>query len=192
MNEPSVSSSSSYEYVVSGLSDRQKKTRKILLLLLYIAIFVLLWLPGFFREYGWILPYPAILLYLCLSATVTLIVWKYTWKYTSVEYEYSIFSGDLTVSRILGNSALRHVCTLNVKTIDSAFPQDEAHRERVTRFSPEKTFFAASSQSSPLLYAVLYHNESDEKRMLLIDLDDRALRLLKSLNLPAVELRRTC
>ena len=105
-----------------------------------------------------------------------------TWRLTQVEYEYSFFSGTLTVSRILGGRSRRELAKVTIREIGEIFPCDGEHSAQIDRFGAQKTLLAASSSDAPDLYALLWRAEDGTACALFLEANEKARRILRYYN----------
>ena len=102
-----------------------------------------------------------------LIALLPLALWIlvfFTWRFVSVEYEYSITSGTLTFCKIYNNRARRKFLEITLRDAVCIAPLDGArYSEQATAWHPEREFCAVSSWSAPHIYMILFEL-SDRKR----------------------------
>ena len=171
---------STYEYTV-----RQKITGKwlaarILLILFYVlyVVGVLLW--GMHMQI--IAP---LLAFVPLSLWVIVFI---TWRYTAVEYEYSITSGTLTFTKVYGNRSRKRVISLTLKDAARIAPLDSAEElARANAWRPKKQFTAVSSLYADNIYFILFEYTNRKERekcraILYFEATDRALQICRYYN----------
>jgi hypothetical protein len=168
-----------YEYIVS-----EKKTPLLLFKRAALIVFYALW------AIGWLLAGVMIKLIVPLLAFIPISLWILvflTWRYTQVEYEYSFFSGELTVSRVLGGRTRRTLCTIKLRDIELLIPcSSDDDAVRIDRFSPQRVLFAASSEDSPTLFAALFKNEDGTPTALYFEPDEKARKIVRYYNATAI------
>ncbi len=102
-----------------------------------------------------------------LVALIPVFTWMlvfFTWRYVSVEYEYSITSGELTFSKIFGNRSRRTVLKLMLRDAIKIAPLDsEEERKTASEYLPEREFWAISSQNAPDVYFILFEYDAGRK-----------------------------
>lgn len=170
---------SPFEYAVAEAKSRTLTLKKVALVAAYVLWALLCLLIG------------AITLILVpMLALIPLTIWIFvflTWKYTQVEYEYSFFSGKLTVSRILGGRTRKQLVQVNIRDLEAVFPYGDANLSRVERYNAEETVFAASSMEAPDLYIALWQDEESGKRLMLcFEVNEKALKILRYYNAAAL------
>ena len=140
---------STYEFVV-----RQKITGKwvlyrIGLVFFYIAVVLGWFLFGFNTRIFW-----PLLAFVPISVWLLVFV---TWRYVSVEYEYSITSGTLTFSKIFGNRSRRRVLEIRLRDAVRIAPLENAEEAaKATAWHPEREFSAISSLRAPDVYFITF------------------------------------
>jgi hypothetical protein len=153
------SGGSPYEYTVAEAKSKTLTLKKIGLIEVYI-----LWAAVFFIVGA----STRLFIYLIALIPISLwiIVWL-TWKLTQVEYEYSYFTGALTVSRILGNRTRKKLLHVRIQELSAIFPYGEANASRIEAYGAENDIFAASSQNAENSYVALWQDNESGKRCVL-------------------------
>ena len=169
----------SYEYVIKPKKDGKNRTRRALLLLLYVA-FVIAWLFfGFFTR-----------ILVPLLALIPLTTWMlvfFTWRYVNVEYEYSVESGVVTFSKIYGGRSRRAVLSFDLRDAEVILPLGEhSTRRALDDFDPRREYFFAESEETPDSFVALCTDEDGEKLSVSFTADARLLRLMKLYNFRAL------
>lgn len=166
-----------YECVV-----RQERTARLIALRVALVVFYVLWTLG---NVAVVLLYKNLfgLIAIVLPLSLWLLIFL-TWRRTSVEYEYSIFGGTLTVCRILGGKSRKELVTLSIRELSLVIPYDDDHFQPITNFDAKKKIFAVSSLDAPELYVLLW-KEDGEKKFLCIEPDEKVIKLLRYHNASA-------
>lgn len=139
---------STYEFVVAQKSEGNWKLARIGMIALYVCFVVGCFLLGISMN---VLP-P-----LALVPIFTWMLVFFTWRYVSVEYEYSITSGELTFSKIFGNRSRRTVLKLMLRDAIKIAPLDnETEAQKASTYLPEREFWAVSSQKAVDVYFILF------------------------------------
>ena len=168
-----------YEYVVSDKQNPSRKWQKVLMILGYIAVdaglfFLLLQINPFL---------------IALLALTTWVMVFFTWRYLNVEYEYSIVSGILTFTRILGNRSRKEIFSVPVKDISVIAPLGDSDEE-IKRYAPEKYCYAVPKLDFPdVCYALLETGKPDKpkkKTVFFFQSTPQSLRILRFYNPSAV------
>ncbi len=173
---------SAYEYVIAEKKTASVKIKRVALILLYVA-----WAVGLLVG-GAMLRLIAPLL--CFIPLTLWILVFFTWRYTQVEYEFSFFSGELTVSRVLGGRSRKEMAKILIRELAAVVPAEEPYTERINTFGADKEIFAASHTDSPTLYAAMWKEESGTKKLLWFEPDEKAIKLLQYYNRAAVTVRK--
>ena len=168
-----------YEYTVA-----EKKTRTLLFKRAALIALYVLWVIG------WLLAGVMIKLIVPLLAFIPISLWMlvfFTWRLTQVEYEFSFFSGELTVSRVLGGRSKRTLCTVKLRDVELLTPcsSDDA-AVRIDRFAPHRVVYAASSEDSPKLFAALFKDENGTPSALYFEPDEKARKIVRHYNATAI------
>lgn len=175
------SGSAPYEVTVREAKSSRLTLKKALLILAYIGYVAGLLLLGTTTKL--ILPLLAL-----IPITLWIIVF-FTWRYTQVQYEYSFFSGEMTVSRILSDRFRKPLAKVRIAQLSYVLPYEDAYAGQIERFGAENTVFAASSASAPSLYVALWEDPDSKKRYALtFEPDAHALKILRYYNAAALTL----
>ena len=143
---------STYEFVVAQKIEGGWKLARIGMIVLYVCFVAGCFLLGISLN---ILP-P-----LALVPVFTWMLIFFTWRYVSVEYEYSITSGELTFSKIFGNRSRRTVLKLMLRDAIKIAPLDnEFEAKKAGEYLPEREFWAISSQNAPDVYFILFEYDT--------------------------------
>ena len=139
---------STYEYAVAQKNEGGWKLARIGLIALYVCFVLGCFGAGIALN---VLP-P-----LALVPVFTWMLVFFTWRYVSVEYEYSITSGELTFSKIFGNRSRRTVLKLMLRDAIRIAPLDnEDEVEKASAYLPEREFWAISSKKASDVYFMLF------------------------------------
>lgn len=166
-----------YEYVV-----KQAQNGRLIFLRAVLIVFYVLWTVG---NVAVVLLHKN--LFALIAVVLPLSLWlliRFTWRRTYVEYEYSIFGGVLTVSRILGGKSRKELVSVTLRNLAMVIPYDDAHFQPIVNFDARKKMFAVSSMDAAVIYALLW-KEGDERRLLCIEPDERLIKLIKHHNIAA-------
>ena len=138
-----MEASATYEYVVSQ-KGKKVAAKKAVFLVLYLVYVIAVFTVGAISKI--LLP--------CL-AFVPLSLWIiafFTWRYTNVELEYSMTSGEVTVSNIYGGRSKKTVTKFKIKDCELIAPLNEENRESLARFGAERSVSALSSPDAADAY----------------------------------------
>ena len=173
------SSGAPFEYNVAEANNKALKTKKLLFTIGYVAYGAIILGVGAMAKI--ILP---LLCFIPLSLWV--IVWL-TWRFTQVEYEYSFFSGALTVSRVLGNRTRKKLMEVRIQSFSSIFPVNQENQSKIDAFNAESTIFAASEAKAENLWVALWNDaESGKRCVLYFEPNEKAIKILKYYNASAM------
>ena len=166
-----------YEYIIVPRTTAKIRLHKVLLILSYV-LFVVAWFI-FGSGTG---------LY-ALMALIPLTLWMFifaTWRYSCLEYEYSMVSGHLTVSKIYGGRSRKKVMELDVRTVETILPLNEKQTERLLDdYDPQSEVSFLTHRESPEAYALLY-KEDDCRTVVYIEVNERMMKTLKLYNAQAL------
>ena len=156
--------------------------KRITLVFIYIAFVIAALLFGFWSRIS-----------VPLLAFIPIALWMLifvTWRYTDVDYEYSLTSGYLTFSAIYGSRSRKKHFETQIKSMALIAPYSDDYFERVKAYSPEIEYYALSSKNSENAYFALFENSDGKKSIFIFEADDRALHIFKFYNSSATVIER--
>ena len=173
------SSGAPFEYTVAEANNKALKTKKLLFVVGYVLYGAII--LGLGAGSKIFLP-----LMCFIPLSLWIIVWL-TWRFTQVEYEYSFFSGALTVSRVLGNRTRKKLLEIRIQNFSSVFEATEINQSKIEAFAAENTIFAASEAKAENLWVALWTDAESGKRMALyFEPNEKAIKILKYYNASAM------
>ena len=144
-----------YEFAVGQRIEGKWKLARFGLISLYVLYVLSLLILGFTAK--------IILPLLALIPVTTWILVFATWRFVSVEYEYSITSGELTFSKIYGGRSRRTILTFSLRDAVRIAPLDNGEEsEKAKAYRPEHEFSAISSLYAPDIYYAIFEHELRE------------------------------
>ena len=173
------SSGAPFEYTVAEAKNKALKTKKLLFIVAYVAYVGIVFGIGTMTK--------ILLPFLCfIPLSLWFIIWM-TWRYTQIEYEYSFFSGTLTVNRILGGRARKKMLEMRIQNFSAIFPANEANQSKIEAFAANNTIFAASAADAENLWVALWDDaESGKHCALYFEPNEKAVKILKYYNASAM------
>ena len=176
---------STYEYVIPQKIEGKWIWAKAGLLTLYISLAIAALLIGIKTT-----------LLAPLIALVPVGLWVLifcTWRYTNVEYEYSITSGELTFCKIYGNRSRHRILTLDLRRAARIAPVDNGeHSARAAAFRPEISYSGISGKEAKDVYYILFETgnkkEKQKRAILYLEVTQRALQICRFYNAPVTVL----
>ena len=173
--------SSTYEYVASPRKQPIYRLKRALMILAYIAYVVVLLVVGMTTK-----------LLVPMLALVPLSLWIiifFTWRYVSVEYEYSLTGGVMTLSHIYGGRSRRRVAEIRIKSMSAVAPFEGEYITKAEQYAPEHTLDFTSDLQKPEVYYALYETEDARRGILYFEATEQTLKILRYYN-SAVVIRR--
>lgn len=103
-----------------------------------------------------------------------------TWRYTKVEYEYSITSGILTLSEIYGGRSRKVITEFKLKDCCKIAPVSEfgKHDEAET----DVTYSALGDKDSSNAYFASYDDEKGRRCVVFFEATEKALKICRFYN----------
>ncbi len=173
------SSGAPFEYTVAEANNKALKTKKLLFVVGYVAYGAII--LGLGASTKLLLP-----LMCFIPLSLWIIVWL-TWRFTQVEYEYSFFSGTLTVNRILGNRTRKKLTEVRIQNLSAVFPATELNQSKVEAFGAQNTIFAVSEATAEGIWIALWEDAESGKRMALyFEPNEKSIKILKYYNASAM------
>ena len=163
-----------YEYVVSANRKGLYRIARPLTVVGYVLYVLVLFTIGFATSI--LAPMLAI-----VPLTTWILVW-FTWRYVSVEYEYSMTSGVMTLSRIYGGRTRRVLGEVTIKNAVAIAPFEGEHVKRAEQYRPERTVDLTSDLQRPNVYFMLYETADARRGILYFEATEKAVRILKYYN----------
>ena len=108
---------------------------------------------------------------------------RLTWKYTIVEYEYSIEAGELRVAAIYNGTSRRTKLRVNIPEMTLIAPYDNVSLNTIERGDVDDVKYYASSKDSESAYVCIYPDKKrGKKRAAIIETTPEAQRILRLCN----------
>jgi len=121
-----------------------------------------------------------------LLAFIPLTIWMMvfaTWRYTNIEYEYSISSGELTYSKIYGGRSRKTQLKVIIKDFESIWKLESRESyDRAEMYKPKNKYVAVSSLDDENVYFALFQNKKHEPCIFYFKANDKALKIMKYYN----------
>lgn len=156
--------------------DKKLKTRRFLLILLYVG-FVGLWAIALavLQTYA---VYVA-----ALSLVTLLILIFFTWRYAKVEYEMTVNMGKLGAAVIYGGLTRKELFSCRIQDLKVIAPYDtEAGRAEADGYTADRKLVMVSGQAGSVVYYAIYEAENGEKTILIFDTEEKMRKMLKYYN----------
>lgn len=163
-----------YEYVISTKKKPTYRLARALAVAGYVLYVLVLFAIGFATSI--LAPMLAV-----VPLTTWILVWL-TWKYVSVEYEYSLTGGTMTLSKIYGGRTRKRVAEITVKEASVIAPFEGDYIKEAERYAPERTVDFTADLQRPNVYFMLYETTEKRRGILYFEATARAVRILKYYN----------
>ncbi|MBQ5800641.1 MAG: hypothetical protein IIW20_02035, partial [Clostridia bacterium] len=113
--------------------------------------------------------------YSAVLLLIVLYVIKVLWGLTSIEYEYILISGELSMDKIYSTRKRKHLTEFKVSEAESITPYSSANLEGA------KVIFAATSVKDDDVYCAIY-KENGVRTALVFNVNEKALQMLRYYN----------
>ena len=172
-----------YEYVVTQKKSGALILRRIILIAVYVAFVAAMPLLAMLTRIG------APLVALMPFGLVLLIF--LTWRYTQVEFEYSVTSGEVTVSKIFGGKSRRVIAQFRIRDCRMIAPAtDRLWAEKAELFAAQTRVTALSFADSPRAYFAAFEPEKGERGIVYFEANQKMLRVCHYYNREATVLTK--
>lgn len=172
-----------YEYAVTQKRTRAVRLRRTLLLASYVLFAAVMLTFAVTSRLG----APIVAL---TPFGLALLVFL-TWRYTTVEYECSFTSGELTISKIYGGRTRRELASLRLRDCIMIAPAtDRLWSEKAELFRADETVSALSSPDAPDAYFAAFEGEDGTRGLVYFEATQKALRICHFYNPSATTLTK--
>ena len=137
------------------------------MLLLYAAVLVAWTVLAFITAF-----HPSVLILAVLTLIALILP---TWKYTSVEYEYSFVGGDFTLSKIYGKRRIKQVFESELKMLISVRPLNVSKMPT----KEDGVIIDGLPDGAEFPIVCVFQDGNENKYFVLIDCDGVTARILK-------------
>ncbi len=157
----------------------QKTSGRALIVRLCVILGYLIWAGLCFALLVRVRFSPALLV-LAIALTVLLVL--VTWKYTTVEYEYAIYSGSFFVAKIYGKTKRKELLEIDLKQTLLIAPRTEEFLAKADRMQLDEIHWAVSAQNAENIWMIIYQSGEKSSSLLFFEADEDSLRLLRREN----------
>ena len=161
-----------YEYVVARNNKGIGKLKSVLFIVGYIVLALGLLLFAVVSKLGAPL--------ISLAPLGLAVVIFFTWRYTKVEYEYSITSGILTFSKIYGGRSRKTVAEFKLKDCSEIAPLCDFGKSQESE--TEVRYSALADTNSPNAYFALYEDDRGRRCAFFFEATEKALKICRFYN----------
>ena len=169
-----------YEHIVKQKVEGGLLAKKVCLILAYVIIFImpLYLIISLCPIFLWV---PFILVILTLTVISILL----TWKYTSVEFEYSISSDTISFVNIYGKKSRKGKIEICIKDFSEIGKYTDAAEKHLEEVVIERDYLFISHLAAEHLYYGLFDDDG-EKCIVYFEATDKAISLIKKYNPSAI------
>jgi hypothetical protein len=163
---------STYEFVVAQKREGKIQLFRILAVVSYVLFFCVVAAALILLHFPW------------MVAVLPIFEWMlifFTWRYRSVEFEYSMTSGNITFSYIYGGRSRKTALETAIKRFQEIAPLDDAALSRLEARDIQKEYRFISSDDAPDIYYALLE-EDGELSVVLFEATQKALGILRFYN----------
>ena len=158
-------------------SDRKMKTRKLFMILLYIA-YVGIW--------GILFIIPALqtiaaILGVFIAVSLSILIF-FTWRFVKIEYELTIHMGQLGFAVIYGGLNRKNLFSCPIRDLKIIAPYNDEHRAEADSCGATETKVFVSDINSTENYYAIYEAENGTKTLLIFETEEKCRKMLKYYN----------
>ena len=159
---------------------KQKTEGKILALKIALIFFYVIFAAvGFTLTILFAKANPALIL---LVGAIDSVIIFFSWRFTCIEYEYSILAGSLYVAKIYGKTNRKEIFEEELSRATTIAPYNEKYAPTADNAQADKVIYAISSMSAPHVWFAIFELEGAEKVTVFFEADERALKSLRNSN----------
>ncbi len=147
---------SPFEYVVAEKLTPKLKRRRAGLIALYILFPIVTLVITATSALG-----PLLAAMCTFLALATWMLVFFTWRYVSIEYEYTVVSGRVTFCKIYGGRSRKKMLEFMIKDAEVIAPLDDVGRSKIKDFAPEHSYSALSSEDAEDGYFMLFEDDKN-------------------------------
>ena len=120
-----------YEYVTSPKKQTSFRVKRLLMILGYVVYDAALLIIG--------LATPLFVPMMALIPLSTWILVWFTWRYVSIEYEYSFAGGMMILSYVYGGKSRKKIAEIRIKDMTMIAPFEGDYVKEAEKYAPERT-----------------------------------------------------
>lgn len=107
------------------------------------------------------------------------IIYPATFRYVDIEYEYTIISGDLTISYIFGRRSRKEwLAPTSISSMQRIAPYRNEYKAEADSDDIVNRYEAVATKNHPDNYYALFDNEKGEKCMVMFQATTKVIKLL--------------
>ncbi len=173
-----------FEYTVTKKSEGQYRVKRILMIVLYV-LFGLVYFFGLAAAHL----YP-------LMALIIFFEWMlifFTWRYVSIEYTYSLISGNMTFYDVYGGKKKKLILEKKVKSFTEIKPLNDMEKAKIAdkKFANIYSFVRSVNEQSDKYFAIYIDNDGHES-IVYFEATQQTLKILKYYNSNTVVTETRC
>lgn len=115
-----------------------------------------------------------------LTFLMAAIVWYFTWPYTTIEYEYTLSSGDFRFEKNFGQRKRVTILEKKIKDMKIIAPYTDEYKANYKITGKTYDFRESDKQTSDVYFAVFEEGGADN--LILFQCTNKALKIFKSYN----------
>ena len=165
-----------YEFVVAQKSEGKARLTRILAIVAYVLVFLIAFVVLCVSN---LMQFVAVLVMVYIPLVV------FTWRFFSVEFEYSMTSGIMTFSHIYGGKSRKEKLSVTIKDMKEIAPYTEEARVHLETLGLKQNHLFVSSLSAPDMYYAVFE-ANGEMQVVYFEATQKALQILRFYNTSTV------
>ncbi len=162
----------SFERLIKVRTSGVNLLAKILLFILYTLVAVIgLWLCIMYAG--------ANITVILLVGILDFLLIFFTWRFTCIEYEYSVMAGSFFVAKIFGKKNRREIYESELSRATFIAPYKEKYIKTADDCSPDKVIKAFSSSKASDIWFVIFEGEGEKKVLIFFEADEHTVSVLR-------------
>ncbi len=166
-----------YEYTISEKKTPRLRLRRAGLITLYILFPIVILVIVATSKVG--------ALFAPMCAFLAIATWMlvfFTWRYVSIEYEYTVVSGRVTFCKIYGGRSRKKITEFMIKEAEAIAPDNKANADKIKYFSPDKEYNCISAPGAEDAYFMTFRNEEGTKCVVRFEATSKMLGICRFYN----------
>ena len=112
---------------------------------------------------------------------IMILMW-YLWRFVSIEYEYTILSGEITFEAVYGRRQRKNYYATALKNIEKLAPVDGQDVKKENFQGVTREVFCAAKMANPKTWYAIVKEDNGEKTLLFFEVTEKAEKALRFYN----------
>lgn len=112
---------------------------------------------------------------------ILILMW-YLWRFVSIEYEYTILSGEITFEAVYGRRQRKKFYSASLKNLEKIAPVGGKAVKKENFPGVTREVFCAAKMDNPKTWYAIVKEENGEKTLLFLEVTEKAEKALRFYN----------